>query len=146
MRTLLVAVILAFSTGVAVVNADNDRVVTKNALPAKAQAFIAEYFAGKDIVAAKEEREFRVNSFEVLLTDGIKLEFYKNGAWKEVDCRNNAVPAGIVPAKITSYVNVHYPGTNIVKIDFDKYDYEVNLSNGLELTFNKRFKIVDVDN
>ena len=51
MRTLLVAVILAFSTGVAVVNADNDRVVTKNALPAKAQAFIAEYFAGKDIVA-----------------------------------------------------------------------------------------------
>ena len=33
MRTLLVAVILAFSTGVAVVNADNDRVVTKNALP-----------------------------------------------------------------------------------------------------------------
>ena len=67
MRTLLVAVILAFSTGVAVVNADNDRVVTKNALPAKAQAFIAEYFAGKDIVAAKEEREFRVNSFEVLL-------------------------------------------------------------------------------
>ena len=146
MKTLLVALILAFSSGVVVVNADNDRVITKSALPTKAQAFIAEYFAGKEVLRAKEEREFRVNSFEVVLADGTKLEFYKNGAWKEVDCRKNAVPAGIVPAKINSYVSARYPDAKILKIDFDKYDYEVYLSNGLELTFNKRFKIVDVDN
>ena len=145
MRTLLVAVILAFSTGVAVVNADNDRVVTKNALPAKAQAFIAEYFAGKDIVAAKEEREFRVNSFEVLLTDGVKLEFYKNGTWKEVDCRRSSVPAAIVPAQITQYVNSNYPNVNIQQIERDRVDYELRLSNRLELTFDTKFNIIDID-
>ena len=63
------------------VNADNDRVVTKNALPAKAQAFIAEYFAGKDIVAAKEEREFRV---KIPDDDFYKMKTYSVGEFCEV--------------------------------------------------------------
>ena len=47
---------------------------------------------------------------------------------------------------VSEKVKAHYPDAKILKIERDANDYEVKLSNRLELTFNKRFKIMDVDN
>ena len=74
-----------------------------------------------------------------------KAEFYKDGEWKEVDCRYSSVPAAVVPAQIAQYVSGHYPDASIVQIDRDKHDYEVKLSNGLELTFDLKFNLIDID-
>ena len=52
----------------------------------------------------------------------------------------------VVPAEINSYVSQNYPGQKILKIDRSHSRYEVDLSNGLELKFNKRFKLVEIDN
>ena len=43
------------------------------------------------------------------------------------------------------YVSGHYPDASIVQIDRDKHDYEVKLSNGLELTFDLKFNLIDID-
>lgn len=50
-----------------------------------------------------------------------------------------------VPAQIAQYVSGHYPDASIVQIDRDKHDYEVKLSNGLELTFDLKFNLIDID-
>ena len=113
--------------------------------PQKAQQFIQKHFAGEKVALAKVERDFLEVRYEVIFTDGAKAEFYKDGEWKEVDCRYSSVPAAVVPAQIAQYVSGHYPDASIVQIDRDKHDYEVKLSNGLELTFDLKFNLIDID-
>lgn len=137
--------VLALVFGVVFAKADNDRVITKDKLPAAAQNFVKEYFAKNKVSYVKEERDFLEKNFEIVFTDGTKVEFLKNGKWKEVDCRYSEVPAGIVPEAIRNYVAEHYPGEKILQIDRDRNDYELRLSNRLELTFDKNYNIIDID-
>ena len=62
------------------------------------------------------------------------------------EAKKDGVPAELVPAEISSYVSQNYPGQRILQIDRTRTRYEVDLSNGLELKFNKRFKLVGIDN
>lgn len=55
------------------------------------------------------------------------------------------MPADIVPQQIKDYVKQNYPDARITKIDRDRRDYEVSLSNRLELTFNKEFRLIEID-
>ncbi len=132
---------LTFSTA----KADNDRVISKDKLPVNTQKFISTHFPGLKISYVKEERDLFEKNYQVVFTDGTKLEFHRNGEWKEVDCRYSQVPSVIVPEAIKKYVNENYPGEKILQIDHDRNDYEVKLSNRLELTFDKRFNIIDID-
>lgn len=51
------------------------------------------------------------------------------------------------PTEIVQYVEAIYPDAEIVIVKYDKRDkeYDVVLSNGWELTFNKDFKLIDAD-
>lgn len=132
---------LSFSTA----KADNDRVISKDKLPVNTQKFISAHFPGLKISYVKEERDLFEKNYQVVFTDGTKLEFQRNGEWKEVDCRYSQVPSMIIPEAIKKYVNEHYPGEKVLQIDHDRNDYEVKLSNRLELTFDKRFNLIDID-
>ncbi len=136
------ALVFAFS---AVKADERDRIITKEQLPAAAQQLIAKYFAGLKISLVKEDREFASRNYEVMFADGTKLEFIRNGEWKEIDCRKNSVPAELVPQKINDFVASRYPDAKVLQIDRDRHDYEVKLSNGLEFTFDKKFRLVDID-
>lgn len=131
--------------GVSVAKADNDKVINKNQLPAQAQQFINEHFANVKLSYAKLERDFLERSYEVLLTDGTKLEFSSKGTWLEVDCKYGEVPAAVIPAPIKKYIKENYPGERVLKIERDRSNYELKLSNRLELTFDKDFRIIDID-
>lgn len=125
--------------------ADNDRPIAVDQLPQKAQQFIKQHFPKSKIALAKEEREFLDLRYEVVFANSVKIEFLKDGEWKEVDCKYSAVPAAIVPVKIAEYVAKNYEDVQIVKIDRSKREYEVDLSNGLELTFDTKFNLIDID-
>ncbi len=129
-----------------VVLANNDKLITTEQLPAKAKQFIETYFPEAKVSYAKKESEIFEKSFEVIFADGHKVEFDGNGEWKDVDCKFTQVPEGIVPVQITNYVNANYKEMKIIEIDRDKRDYEVKLSNGLELKFDLNFNLIDVDN
>ena len=146
MKKILFALVAIFTLGISNVSADNDKLVSKSELPAKTQQFLDKYFANVKITYAKLERDLFDRSYEVVLADGTKLEFTSQGEWKDVDCRYEEVPAAIVPQAIREYVNSNYPGEKILKIEKDRGYYEVKLSNRYELTFNKDYKIVDIDN
>ena len=146
MKKILFVLAAIFTFGVSNVSADNDKLVQKNDLPAQAQQFINENFAGVKLTYAKLERDFLERSYEVVLADGTKLEFTLKGAWKEVDCRYAEVPAAIIPQPIKDFIKENYAGEKVLKIERDRGNYEVKLSNRYELTFNKDFKIIDIDN
>ena len=140
---ILLALVLPF--GVSVASADNDRIIDKSKLPAAAQSFINEHCANAKLSYAKLDKDFLISSYEVVFADGSRLEFSNKGEWEEVDCRRNEVPAVLIPAALSEYVKANYPDNKIVRIERDSRGYELKLSNGLELKFNKDFVIVDID-
>lgn len=84
--------------------------------------------------------------YKVVFVNGAKVEFAKNGEWKDVECKYGEVPAAIVPQQIRDYVTKNYPKNKIVAIDRDRRDYEVELDNGLDLKFDLMFRLIDIDN
>lgn len=134
-----------FVLGSLTARADNDRPIDAAQLPEKARQFIRRHFPEEKISLAKVERELFETTYEVILTGGGKVEFTKEGDWKEVDCKYSAVPAAILPAPIAQYVARHYPDAAVVQIDRDKREYEVKLASGLELTFDTKFNLIDID-
>ena len=75
------------------------------------------------------------------------IEFLKDGNWKEVDCKYSSVPEAVLPDAINQYVKTNYAGQKVLKIEKeDRGGYEIKLSGGLELGFDKRFQLIDIDN
>jgi predicted nucleotide-binding protein (sugar kinase/HSP70/actin superfamily) len=145
MKKILFTLIAVFSVGILSANADNDKIINKNQLPAQAQQFINKHFAGIEISYAKEEWDNFKHSYEVRLSDGTNIEFTSKGNWDEVNCRFSEVPSAIIPQPIREYIKKNYPGAKVILIEKDRNDYEVKLSNRLELKFDKDFNIYDID-
>ena len=145
MKKILLTLAAIFSIGIFSAMAHNDKVINKSQLPAAAQQFINEHFPGIELTYAKEERDIFKHSYEVRLADGTKIEFTSKGIWDEVECRFGEVPTAIIPQAIKEYINNNYAGEKVVYIEKDRNDYEVKLSNRLELKFDKELNIYDID-
>ena len=122
-----------------------DAIITAEKLPAAARAFIEEYFPESAVSYVKKDKELTKTIFEVVLQDGTEMEFDGKGQWDNVDCKNRAVPAALIPTAITEYVNTNFPGQVIVKIDKEFHGYEIELSSDLDLKFDKDGKLIKVD-
>ncbi len=122
-------------------------VITMNPkeLPAAAQTFLKQYFSDKQISYIKVESEFLSKKYEVVMTDRTKIEFDGKGNWEEVDGKRNIIPEVLVPDYIRQFVEAQYPGVTYHKIERDRGEVEVELNNGLELTFNKKGELIDID-
>ena len=59
-------------------------------------------------------------------------------------CRFAAVPDGIVPPQIVTYVGDIYPDAKILEIDRDKRDIELKLDIRVELAFDLQYNIIDI--
>ncbi len=131
------AAALVFSTITACATDDDDQVISADKLPAAAKSFIADHFPGDKISFATVDRDIDEVSYYALLASGTKIEFDSTGAWEEVSCRNASVPASIVPDQIEAYVTANYAGMRIIEIESNLHGYDIKLSNGVEIDFDK---------
>ena len=123
----------------------DDRVIPTQQLPAAAQTFVQNTFPGKGIAYATIDRDFGKTTYDVRLNDGTEVDFDSKGTWDKVDCGFSAVPAQLVPTAIANYVKANYAGATIVKIDKERHGYDIELSNDLELKFNKQGQLIGFD-
>ena len=84
------------------------------------------------------------SDYDVILANGNKLEFDKNGEWTDLDCRRGGVPAKAVPSAIKKFVKTKHPNATIVSLERDHDSYEVKLSNAWEIKFDKQFNVTDM--
>ncbi|OYP39440.1 hypothetical protein CIK90_03625 [Prevotella sp. P5-126] len=126
-------------------NAGNDKPISVNALPAKAQTLLNNHFNGQKVMLATIESGVVSRSYDVVLQNGTKLEFDKKGNLTEINCKQGIVPALLIPQTIKNYLKDNYAGQSVKKIEMNKNEYEVELTNGLDLTFNKNFQLIDID-
>lgn len=139
---ILAVLVVACAT---VVCAGHDKPITVSQLPTKSQQFIKTHFAGKKIALVKKERELIGSTYDVIFTNGDKVEFGRNGDWTEVKCAAGKVPTAIVPKEILQYVRENYSDSHIMQIEQNTLYYEIDLSNRVEIKFNKKFQVVDID-
>ena len=144
LRILMIAICCMISCNM-VANADNDKPISVNALPAKAQTLLSQHFNGQKVMLATIETGVINKSYDMVLQNGTKLEFDKKGNLTEIDCKQGKVPAKLIPQAIRNYLKKNYPAQAVKKIEMSKNEYEVELANGLDLTFNKHFQLIDID-
>ena len=126
---------------------DDDHPISINQMPAKAQTFIGQHFAGVKVALAKMEKDFFGRTFEVIFTNGNKVEFDGDGRWTEIECKYTEVPQSAIPEPIRRYVAENYPDQKVWKLEFDdeRLRYEVKLSGRWELEFDREGRLVDLD-
>ncbi|HPG54793.1 MAG: PepSY-like domain-containing protein [Paludibacteraceae bacterium] len=125
--------------------ADNEDMITTDQLPVVSQQFIKKYFPNETVAYAKYDPEFFDSAYEITFKSGNSIEFNKQGEWKDYECKTCIVPDELLPNEISSYIKEKYPDKNIVSIERGKKTYEVKLSNGLELKFNLRGQLLEID-
>ena len=143
MKKFLFLVVAMFTLSLTAMAIDKPTTVDK--MPQKAQSFIKKHFGNRQVAIAKMETDFLSKSYDVIFTNGDKIELDKKGDWTNIDCEYSEVPVDIIPAPIRNYVNKTYPGATVKQIEKDRRGYDVELSNGWELKFNRSFQIVDMD-
>ncbi len=124
---------------------DNEKPIQFNELPAAAQHFVKQHFAKEEVSYTIKDNGVVWDEYTVVFQSGVKLEFDDKGEWTEVECRYSEVPSAIVPKEISDYVKKHNPSAKIIEIKRDHNEWDVKLTGGLELTFNKSFKLTEFD-
>ena len=120
----------------------DDTPIPVSQLPAAAKTFLQANFPGINVIYAEKDW----NTYECRLQDGTKVEFTRKGAWKKVDReRMAAVPTALVPVAIRQYVKANFPNCSVTKIDKERYGYDVELSNDIELKFSPQGAVIGMD-
>lgn len=112
---------------------DNDEVITSNELPVQAKTFITQYFPTAKVVTAQKDKD----EYDVVLSDGTKIEFDRAGEWQDVDAPMGVtIPTGFYPAAIDTYLTDNLITAGINEISKEKGGYEIELTTGTELHFS----------
>lgn len=121
--------------------ADHDQVITFDQMPKAAQTLLRQHFANKVPLVVTVDWD----DYTIRYESGEKVEFDKQGNWKEIDCRATQVPVELIPEQIKSNIQATFPGAIILKLDRNRRGYEVKLNNGLEVEYSPTFDVIDID-
>ena len=115
-------------------------------LPQKAQTYVRTHFSESDVASVWKDTEMLVvEDYTVVLNNGLEIDFYPNGDWKEVKSRGTEIPAKIIPSGISQYVSQNYNGQRIKELKKKRYGYKVELSGGIDLEVSQHEKVLRVD-
>ncbi len=148
MKKLLLAITLLVSVSIFSISCDKETIIDENQLPSKASQFLSANFNGVKILSVVEEKEgLSGKEYDVLLENGIEIKFDKNGNWLDIDAQSDtaSLPDSLIPTSILDYVKENYPNAGINSIETEKYGYDVELTNGLDLIFDKDGKFNRID-
>ena len=127
--------------------AGNDKITSDtHVLPVSSRQFISDHF--KDIPVSHihiEKNLIRISSYDVILADGTNVEFNHKGEWKEIKRHGLPIPQAIIPEVIQDLIKKNYSSNKVVKIEKEIRDYEIKLDNGLEMTFDLKGNLIDID-
>lgn len=140
MKKLLFVLLAVLTLGFSA-KADHDQVINFNQLPQQAQALLKQHFANKVPLIVTMDWD----DYTIVYDSGEKVEFDKQGKWKEIDCRTSSVPTALIPEQIKSHIRATFPGTTIIDLDRNRRGYEVKLNNGLEVEYSPSFQVIDID-
>lgn len=140
----LILIIVSIAAFVSVAGAE-DKPVTFNQLPEGARTFLDTNYQKVKLVLATKDDDFIRPEFNVVLENGVAIQFDNDGRLEKIASRSGDIPAAVMPKQITDIVKSHYPDAYIVEYEVDRKTYEVKLSNRIEITFDSSFRMIEID-
>lgn len=114
-------------------DSDKDYAVSFDQLPQQVQSFVKQFFSDYTVQSA----EASGSGWDVNFTNGTEIDFNSEGSWTSIDCGPGiAVPYDLVPLNIHTFVEQNYPSAEVVEISRTSTEYEIELSNGIDATFD----------
>lgn len=124
---------------------DDDRIILFTQIPSAGQATVQQYFDVANIAYCKLDRELFGNKYEVHFNDGKEIVFKRDGSLYKIDCQYEAVPAPLVPEIVRQQCTAAFPQAFIVEWAKDDWGWKAELSNRLEIKFNRRLNMTSLD-
>lgn len=112
--------------------------------------FVKTYFPDAKILSSIRDGF----DYDVTLNNYTKIEFDgnlwgSNLEWDEVDCQHStvykAVPSALIPVEISTHVAKYHSDYTILKISKDRRGWEIKLNNGIEIEFDRKFNVIEID-
>lgn len=131
-NTFLILILAVFASQI---------VFAQTTLPAAANTYIKKHFPKQQVTNTKMDD----GKYEVRLGSDYELEFSGNGQIREVDGNGKRIPDTTLPGPILKYIQKNYADQSVTKMEIESSGYEINLSNGTEMKFDKagNFKKLD---
>ena len=123
----------------------DDKPIDYGQLPSAAKTFISTDFPALSVSYVTRDTDLLDTTYDVHFTNGLKVEFNSRGEWKEISTKTATIDSKYIPAQIISAVESRWPGVQFKKIEKHRYGYEVELTNRLELKFDKQFRLTEID-
>lgn len=113
-------------------------------IPTRSRAFIDQYFPESSVVIMEMEEDSEgMAEYEVWLNDGTKIDFDLQGEWKTVARKKTGVPLSLIPQQIVTFVKTKYPDNVVTKFSRKDYGYKLELSDDMDLRFNKQYQFIE---
>lgn len=125
--------------------AKEEKLIAFLELPLQAQNVINTHFNPNEVTVVIMDKDILDTEYEVRFTNGTKVEFDKNGELTKVDCGLQRVPDALLPEPVRQYVAAQFPKDFVTEWSKDDFRWKAELSNHLELVFNRKFEYVGLD-
>ena len=140
----IVTLLMSLAFFATIAKAD-DKPIDYEQLPSAAKSFIEADFARQTISYITKDMDLLDTAYNVHFANGLEIEFNSKGEWKEISCATSPIDSKYIPRQIIDAVATRWPGEKFKKIERYKYGYEVELTNSLELKFDKMYRLTEVD-
>ena len=139
--TLVALLLCVFSLGAC---ARGKQPVAFQNLPEMVKSAVLKNYSDSLVQYITWEKAIGKDKFEFLLQDGTKMEYYENGQLHKIKCITG-IPDALVPEPILKYVRGTFPNAIITEFKNDSWSQEVELSNDMDLIFNRRGDFLRID-
>ena len=122
----------------------NDKSISLNELPSMARFFLRTEFPKSKVLSVYISSE--TESFEVLTDDNSQFSFDSDGNWQTLNCPKVGIPTFVIPQKMQTAIRKNCTSkTKVILLKrLSRGRYDVELSNGFGLRFDKKLEIIDV--
>lgn len=146
-RDILKKLALISAVGLSACGLFADEITTDTTkLPKPALEFAAKAFPNAKVVGIEIDTSLlKPTEYDATLSDGSKIEYDSAGNWTDIESKFTGVPQSVLPKEVAAYLDSSYKGQKIKAVSKERYGWEVELINGLELKINAAGQLLEVD-
>lgn len=123
---------------------DNEKPVPRVELPQPIQQFIDTNYYGIAFRGATYDAEEK--EYEILMEEGVKLEFNQKGAWMDVRSpKLTGIFQKLLPQKLLNDFYTRTPRETIIEVSKEKKGYELKTLSGKEFHYNSKGKFLKME-
>lgn len=113
-------------------------IIPESQLPQAAKDFINKAFTGVKISVVEKE----TIGYDVVLSNGMTVEFNNKGEWRNIDSNYNPIPFSVLPENVANVIKSTYSDAIMLDVEKIGKNYQIELNNNVKMTIRPDGKII----